>query len=145
MRTSKVEAVVENWFPRFLANGIDYFDVRRMLEEIDGWDDWAPVWSAAAERYAVLGQAALKAGHRVTAAEHLRRAALTLQFGQFVLTDQPELRRQLQHRQAALYASCAPLLDPVAHRVEIGRGDDTVVGYLRVPPGDPGSASWRRV
>ena len=133
MRTSKVEAVVENWFPRFLANGLDYFDVRRMLEEIDTWDDWAPVWSGAAERYADLGHAALAAGHRVTAAEHLRRAALTVQFAQFVLTDQPARRKKLQRRQAELYAACAPLLDPPAAPVAIGDGPDTVLGYLRLP------------
>ena len=47
----------------------------------------------AAERYADLGhERPLAAGHRVTAAEHLRRAALTLQFAQFVLTEQPALR-----------------------------------------------------
>ena len=139
MRTSKVDAVVENWFPRFLANGLDYFDVRRMLDGIDTWDDWAPVWTEAAERYADLGHAALETGHRVTAAEHLRRAALTMQFAQFVLTDQPELRKVLQGRQAELYATCAPLLDPPARRVEIGEGAATVVGYLRTPPAAPSS------
>ena len=37
---SKVDAVVENWFPRFLANGLDSFDVRRTLNRVDGWEDW---------------------------------------------------------------------------------------------------------
>ncbi len=139
MRTSKLDAVVENWFPRFLANGLDYFDVRRMLDAIATWDDWAPVWTEAAERYADLGHAALATGHRVTAAEHLRRAALTMQFAQFVLTDQPDLRKVLQGRQADLYAACAPLLDPPAGRVEIGEGAEIVLGYLRTPPASPSS------
>ncbi len=132
---SKVDAVVENWFPRFLANGLDYFDVRRMLDQVDEWDDWAPVWSRAAERYAALGHEAAARGHRVTAAEHLRRAALTLQFAQFVLTDQPDARRQLQRRQAALYAECAPLSDPPAVAVTLGREGRAAVGYLRLPRG----------
>ncbi len=136
---AKVEAVVANWFPRFLANGIDYLDVRRMLDRIDDWDDWAPVWTDRADDYAALGQQALTDGHRVTAAEHLRRAALTLQFAQFVLTEDPEARRQLQRRQVELYATAAPLLDPPAVRVTIpyptGGSEGEVVGYLRVPPG----------
>lgn len=130
---SKVAAVVENWFPRFLANGLDYLDVRRMLDRIDDWADWAPVWTSEAERYAELGADALAAGHRVTGADHLRRAALTLQFAQFVLTEQPELRRTLRLRQQQLYAECAPLLEPPAHRVAFPAGGDAAAGYLRVP------------
>ena len=140
--TGKVEAVVANWFPRFLANGMDYLDVRRMLDRIDDWDDWAPVWTDRADDYAALGQQALADGHRVTAAEHLRRAALTLQFGQFVLTDDPAARLAMMRRQAELYATAAPLLDPPATRVTVPYGDAAaggasgdVVGYLRVPPG----------
>ncbi len=137
-RTGKVEAVVANWFPRFLANGLDYLDVRRILDRVDDWDDWAPAWTARADDYAALGEQALAAGHRVTAAEHLRRAALTLQFAQFVLTDDPAARLALQRRMVALYATAAPLLDPPATRVvvpyESGHVGGQVVGYLRVPP-----------
>jgi alpha-beta hydrolase superfamily lysophospholipase len=131
----KVEAVVANWYPRFLANGIDFFDLRRMLDAIGSWDDWADVWTADADRYEGLGRAALATGHRVTAAEHLRRAALTLQFGQFVLTDDPPRRLALQQRMSALYAEAAPLLDPPAERVGVAYDGGTVHGYLRVPPG----------
>src|SRR3954451_10692399 len=131
---SKVDSVVENWFPRFLANGLDYFDVRRILGDVDVWSDWAPAWTAAADRYAALGHEAAARGHRVTAADHLRRAALTLQFAQFVLTDQPELRRRLQRRQADLYAECAPLCDPPARPVRFGDG---TTGYLRIPGDQP--------
>jgi pimeloyl-ACP methyl ester carboxylesterase len=126
----KVDVVVENWFPRFLANGLDYFDVRRTLREVADWGDWAPAWTAAAERYADLGQDALARGHRVTAADHLRRAALTLQFAQFVLDDQPRLRRELRDRQVQLYAACAPLCDPPARPVRL---EDGTAGYLRSP------------
>ena len=134
---AKVQAVVANWYPRFLANGIDYFDLRRTLDAVDGWPSWAPAWTAVADDYERLGRAALAAGHRVTAAEHLRRSALTLQFAQFVLTDEPERRRRLQERMVATYAAAAPLLDPPARRVEIPYGTDGhhLVGYLRRPAG----------
>lgn len=136
MADAKVEAVVANWFPRFLANGIDYFDLARTLDTVDGWGDWADAWTRTADEYERLGQEALAAGHRVTAAEHLRRAALTLQFAQFVLTEEPERRRALQARMARTYERCAPLLDPPAVRTAIGYDDGrTVVGYLRVPTG----------
>ena len=108
MSDPKLEAVVANWYPRFLANGVDFFDLRRTLDAVDGWADWADQWTAAADRYEVLGRAALAEAHRVTAAEHLRRAALTLQFAQFVLTDDPPRRRALQERMQALYAEAFP-------------------------------------
>jgi dienelactone hydrolase len=133
---AKLEAVVANWYPRFLANGIDFFDLRRTLDAIDGWALWADEWTTSAERYEALGRAALAEGHRVTASEHLRRAALTLQFAQFVLTDDPARRAALQARMQALYAEAAPLLDPPAVRTTIAYGEGlTAVGYLRLPGG----------
>jgi pimeloyl-ACP methyl ester carboxylesterase len=133
---AKLEAVVATWYPRFLANGIDWFDLRRTLDAIASWADWADAWTAAADRYDALGQEALAAGHRVTAAEHLRRAALTLQFAQFVLTDDPQRRAGLQARMSAIYVRAAPLLDPPAVRTTVPYGDGgEVVGYLRLPPG----------
>ncbi len=133
---SKLQAVVANWYPRFLANGIDFFDLSRTLDAIDDWDDWADAWTATADRYDALGRAALLEGHRVTAAEHLRRAALTLQFAQFVLTEDPARRAALQARMSALYAEAAPLLDPPADRITVPYGGGReVVGYLRRPPG----------
>jgi 2,6-dihydroxypseudooxynicotine hydrolase len=132
----KLEAVVANWYPRVLANGIDWFDLSRTLEAVAGWDDWADAWTATADRYEQLGRAALADGHRVTAAEHLRRAALTLQFAQFVLTEDPPRRRALQERMSAVYRAAAPLLDPPAVRTTIPYdADRAVVGYLRVPAG----------
>jgi dipeptidyl aminopeptidase/acylaminoacyl peptidase len=143
MTDAKVQAVVANWYPRFLANGIDFFDLSRTLDAVDGWDDWADAWTATADRYDALGREALADGHRVTAAEHLRRAALTLQFAQFVLTDDPPRRAALQARMAAVYREAAPLLDPPAVRTAVpyGAGRE-VVGYLRVPrrAGRPGLA-----
>ena len=133
--SSKLEAVVTNWYPRFLANGIDWFDLTRTLERVDDWDNWADAWTATADSYENLGRGALAQGHRVTAAEHLRRASLTLQFAQFVLTEQPERRRALQQRMSAIYALCAPLLDPPAKRYAVTYDEQRqVVGYLRVPP-----------
>lgn len=133
---SKLDAVVANWYPRFLTNGIDWFDLTRTLDAVDDWDGWADAWTATADDYERLGTVALEAGHRVTAAEHLRRAALTLQFAQFVLTEEPARRAALQRRMAEVYARCAPLLDPPAVRTTIAYARQrSVLGYLRVPHG----------
>ena len=125
----KLSTVVETWFPRFLANGLDYLDVRRILDRVERWEDWAPAWSEAAEEVAALGEEALAAGRTPTAAEHLRRAALTLQFAQFVLTDDPEERSRLHARQAELYRRAAPHLRPPAEPLRLA----PFHGYLRRP------------
>jgi 2,6-dihydroxypseudooxynicotine hydrolase len=129
----KVGTVVETWFPRFLANGLDYLDVRRILDRVERWDDWGLAWSDAAEEYAALGESALEQGRSVTAADHLRRAALTLQFAQFVLTEDAELRTRLHRRQAELYRCAAPHLRPPAEPIELALDGAPLHGYLRRP------------
>jgi 2,6-dihydroxypseudooxynicotine hydrolase len=132
---SKLAAVLEHWFPRFIANGLDYLDVRRTLDGIEAWDDWAGAWSAAADEYERLGRAALEAGRTVTAGEHLRRSALTLQFAQFAITEDETTRAALHRRQAALYATAAPLQRPPARPVAVPFAGAELPGYLRLPPG----------
>jgi 2,6-dihydroxypseudooxynicotine hydrolase len=129
----RVAVVVDNWFPRFLANGLDYLDVRRTLDAVRSWDDWADAWAATADRYETLAAEAESAGHGLTAAEHLRRAALTLQFAQFVLNDDRARREALHRRQCELYARAAGRLRPPARRVEMPTGTGIVPGYLRAP------------
>lgn len=127
----RVAVVVENWFPRFIANGLDYLDVRRTLGGITSWSEWAGVWSETAERYERLGLDALDAGHVSTAAAHLRRAALTYQFAQFVLTGDVHEREQIHRRMARAYALAAPYLVPPAEPFGVPWGGGMLPGYLR--------------
>jgi dipeptidyl aminopeptidase/acylaminoacyl peptidase len=131
----KLEAVVANWYPRFLANGLDGLQVRDTLARIQRWEQWAPEWVASAQAWEERGAAALEAGHLVTAGEHLTRAALTLQFAQFVLTEDVEQRTAIHRRQIELYRQAAPLLRPPAEPVAMPFEDTAVPGYLRRPAG----------
>lgn len=146
----KLRAVVANWSARFVANEIDALDVERTMADVATWDDWADAWERLADRYADLADEATAAGHRITAAAHRRRAALVLQFGQFVLNDDPTRREAMHRRQAALYALAAPDLDPpaVPYRLRLpalpdeleaerrghgAGGEVEVLGYVRLP------------
>lgn len=129
----RLSAVVENWFPRFIANGLDYLDVRRTLDGIAAWEDWAGAWEAAADRYVAAGEAAAADGHALTAARHRQRAAWTLQFAQFVLTDAPAERTRLHRRQCVLYAASAADLRPPALPYRLGTVAGPVRGYVRRP------------
>jgi dienelactone hydrolase len=131
----KLQAVIANWYPRFLANGLDGLQVRATLSRIQRWDQWAPEWTASARELQERGEAALVAGHPVTAGEHLQRAALTLQFAQFVLTEDVEQRASIHRRQIELYRRAAPLLQPPAEAVSMPFDETPVPGYLRRPAG----------
>ncbi len=135
MEDDKLTAVVANWYPRFLANGLDGMQVRDTLARIERWEQWAPEWTAAANEWEQQGEKALAAGHEVTAGAFLQRAALTLQFAQFVLTDDVAQREQIHRRQMALYRRAAPYLDPPAEPVAMPFEDTPVPGFLRRPPG----------
>ncbi|HET9422893.1 MAG TPA: alpha/beta fold hydrolase [Nocardioides sp.] len=133
----KLSTVVDNWLPRFLANGLDALQVQGVLARIERWDQWADAWTDSAQGWEDLARAALKAGHDLTAGAHFQRAALTLQFAQFVLTEDEAAREAIHRRQAALYQTAAPLLRPPAQPVAIPFGDATLPGYLRRPDGRP--------
>lgn len=130
----KVRTVVANWSARFVANDLSPLDVERTLTEVDGWDTWADAWERSAEVYVRAADVAAEDGHELTAAQHRRRAALTLQFAQFVLNDDPPRRAALHARQCALYASAAGNLVPPAVPYLRQVGDAVVQGYVRLPP-----------
>ena len=125
--------MVENWFPRFLANGLDYLDVRRTLDAVDSWTDWPDEWEKSGDRYERLGQEALVAGRTITAAAHLTRAALTYQFAQFVLTQDIARRESIHRRMARTYRSAALHLRPPAEPIEVPASGAPFLGYLRSP------------
>lgn len=129
----RVAAVVEHWAARFVANDLDSLDVQRTLDAVETWDDWADAWEAAAARYEQLADDAEAAGHACTAAQHRRRASLTLQFAQFVLNDDPGSRERLHARQCGLYRAAAPDLRPPAVPYERTAGGSRVHGYVRRP------------
>lgn len=129
----RLEAVVGNWFARFVANDLDYLDVRRTLDAITDWDDWADAWEATAADYQRAAEAAAAGGYHRTAADHHRRCALTLQFAQFVLTDDPVRREYLHRRQCELYRRAAHDLTPPATAYHRSIGEAEVHGYVRVP------------
>ena len=135
----RLEAVVANWSARFVANDIDPLDVERTMSRVGSWDDWADAWEGTADGYVTRADAAQEAGHHVTAAAFRRRASLILQFGQFVLNDDPGRRRAMHARQADLFRRAAPDLDPPATPYHLTTSDGAEVhGYVRRPEGAHG-------
>ena len=44
----RVTIAIDNWAPRFIANGVDSNDLQSLTRSIQHWEDWSPTWSALA-------------------------------------------------------------------------------------------------
>ncbi len=132
---ARVQAAIENWGPRLIANGVDFNDFVRTTTAISRWDQWLEAWSATAEVHREVGAQARAEGHLRTAGEAFLRAAVSYHFAKFVWVLDPERnRRATEAAIAALYAAHA-LLDPTAERIEAPLEGAAVVANLRRPVG----------
>jgi len=82
-----------HWLARFTVKGVsasDFFDV---VNSIERWEDRCSAWSRRARVHEELGRDSLAAGHFVSAAEHLSRAAVTCHFAKYLfVNDMAQMR-----------------------------------------------------
>lgn len=138
MPDARVQAAIDNWGPRLIANGVDFNDFVRTTSAIERWDQWLDAWSTTAEVHRLLAVEAREAGHLQTAGEAYLRAAVSYHFAKFVWVLEPERnRRATEAAVRALYDAHA-LLEPTAERIEVKLDGGVVVANLRRPAGaDP--------
>jgi 2,6-dihydroxypseudooxynicotine hydrolase len=135
-----VEDRFDRWWTRFLAKGLDRYDLQNLRDEIETWDEWCEAFATVGEEHAELGREAAAEGNATSAGEHFLRASMYCHFGSFAwFVD--EDRRETAHRRAVeLWGKAAPHLDPPAERIEVPfPGGSDVPGYLRVPDSTPES------
>ncbi len=133
MPDARVQAAIDNWAPRFTAQGVDYNDFVRTTAQVERWDEWLDAWSATADMHTELAREAEAKGRRLTAGEAYVRAALCYHFAKFVwMVDLAKHRAAAQKAVASLYAAHR-LLDPTAERIEVSLSGVTAVGNLRRP------------
>lgn len=137
MPDARVQAAIDNWAPRLIANGVDFNDFVRTTSAISRWDQWLDAWSATADVHHSLAVEARDAGRLESAGEAFLRAAVTYHFGKFVWVVDPERNRRMTEAAVrALYEAHA-ILDPTAQRIEAELDGGTVVANLRRPPAGP--------
>lgn len=135
MPDSRVQAAIDNWGPRLIANGIDYNDFVRTTASISRWEEWLDAWSATADMHRELGEQATQAGYRRTAGEAFLRAAVSYHFAKFVWVLDPERNRRATDAAVRSLYDAHALLDPTAERIEAPLGHSSVVANLRRPAG----------
>lgn len=134
MPDARVQAAVDNWGPRLIANGVDANDFRRVTAELERWDDWLDAWTATADGHRRQAEEARDAGHDVTAGDAFARAAAAYHFAKFVWVVDVERNHATTRKAIAALAAAHALLDPTAERIEAPLDGARIAGNLRRPP-----------
>ena len=136
MPDARVQAAIDNWAPRLIANGVDYNDFFRTTSAISRWDHWLDAWSATAEGHRSLAVEARAAGHLESAGEAFLRAAVTYHFAKFVWVVDPERNHRATEAAVRAMYDAHAILDPTAQRIEAELDGGVVAANLRRPSTD---------
>jgi 2,6-dihydroxypseudooxynicotine hydrolase len=135
MPDARVESAIAHWAPRFVSNGVPLTDFEEVTAGVGRWEDWCRAWSARAAVHEDLGRKSLADGYRISAGEHLTRAAVCYHFSKFVFVVDYE-QMKAAHRKAVECRNLAlPLIDPPGERVLVPYEGKHLVGILRKPAG----------
>src|SRR5438132_13664193 len=69
MADERVEAAVANWAPRFVSQGVDFNDFRRVTSRVQTWPEWLPAWVANGDMHAQRAREAEQQARTLTAGE----------------------------------------------------------------------------
>jgi pimeloyl-ACP methyl ester carboxylesterase len=130
---ARVQAAIDNWGSRMIANGVDYNDFRRVTSSLERWDDWLDAWKATADGHREDAERAREAEHDLTAGEAYVRAAVCYHFAKFVWVLDTERNRAATEQAIAALAAGHALLDPTAERVEAPLDGARIAANLRRP------------
>jgi len=135
MPDARVQSAIAHWAPRFVSNGVPLTDFEEVTAGVERWEDWCRAWSARAAVHEELGRKALADGYKLSAGEHLTRAAVCYHFSKFVFVIDYE-QMKAAHRKAVECRNLAlPLINPPGERVLIPYEGKHLAGILRKPAG----------
>ncbi len=133
-RDEYVQSAIDNWAPRFIANGVDANDFQRVTHSIERWDEWCQIWSECGAMHAQMGEKAEAEGHYESAGYHYFQAAMAYHFGKFLFVNKPDELRIAHDHVVSLYDKALPYFDYPGERVAIPyEGGATMYGILRKP------------
>lgn len=130
----RVQIAINNWAPRFLANGVDPNDFQLITSRIERWDDWNREWSECAAMHERLGEEAEAQEYYQSAAYHYFHAAITYHFGKFLFVNRPDELRRGHENVVRTYRKALPYFDFPGERVAIPYEDGSIMyGIFRKP------------
>jgi 2,6-dihydroxypseudooxynicotine hydrolase len=135
MPDARVQSAIAHWAPRFVSNGVPLTDFEEVTAGIERWEDWCRAWSARAAVHEELGRKALADGYKLSAGEHLTRAAVCYHFSKFVFVIDTEQMKGAHRRAVECRNLALPLISPPGERVMIPYEGKHLAGNLRKPAG----------
>jgi len=133
-RDALVQSAIDNWAPRFIANGVDAIDFQRVTNSIERWEDWCQQWSECGAMHQQMGEKAEVERHYVSAATHYFHAAICYHFGKYLFVDNPQALRVAHEHVVSAYQKALPYFDFPGERVAIPyENGGTMYGILRKP------------
>jgi pimeloyl-ACP methyl ester carboxylesterase len=131
LKDPRVSSAISHWAPRFVSNGVLLADFEEVTAGLERWEDWCAAWSKRAAMHEALGRESLSQGFRLSAGEHLVRAAIYYHFAKFVFVQDPKQMREAHMKAVALYREALPLMRPPGEYVEIPFEGKKLKGVLR--------------
>ena len=128
---ARVSSAISHWAPRFVSNGVLLADFEDVTGKLERWEDWCSAWSARAKVHEDLGRESLSQGLRLTASEHLIRAAIYYHFAKFVFVQDPKQMRAAHMKAVECYRDGVAHARPPGERVAIPFEGKTIYGVLR--------------
>src|SRR6267143_6293603 len=131
-KDANVASAISHWAPRFVSNGVLLADFEEVTGSLERWEDWCAAWSRRAQLHEDLGRDSLRNGFRLTAGEHLVRAAIYYHFAKFVFVQDLDQMRAAHMKAVECYRDGIALLKPYPDkRVAIPFEGKTIFGVLR--------------
>jgi 2,6-dihydroxypseudooxynicotine hydrolase len=130
---TRVASAISHWAPRFVSNGVLLADFEDVTGSLERWEDWCAAWSARAKVHEDLGRTALRENYKLTAGEHLVRAAIYYHFAKFVFVQDPEQMRAAHMKAVECYREGIAFARPPGERIEVKYGNQVIYGVLRKP------------
>lgn len=130
--------VFDHWLPRMIAGGADFNDISRIRNRLSSWEDWPHLWKEYGDIHLKLAEEAEKKGNRLTAGYAYRRASIYYHYGQFMLFDRPELKRDMHNKCIEIFQSALRLLPFSGEKVYIPLADKYIPAHIRLSKGDEG-------
>ncbi len=133
MKDPRVSSAISHWAPRFVSNGVLLADFEEVTGGLERWEDWCEAWSVRARMHEALGRKSLQGGYRLSAGEHLVRAAIYYHFAKFVFVQDPQQMRAAHRKAVECYRDALPMMRPPGERVAIDFSGHRLFGVLRKP------------
>jgi dienelactone hydrolase len=133
-KDERVQSAIDNWAPRFVANGVDPNDFQRVSNSVEHWDDWCQKWSECGALHEEMGEQAEAHGEYESSAYHYFHAAISYHFGKYLFVHRPQELRTAHEHVVRDYQRALPYFDFPGERVVIPyEGGATLAGILRKP------------